>query len=125
MILKHQRKWQIIGTIIGFLSLVNLAYGEESQQPNMAISSFKALGALLLVLALIVLAAWAAKKYLHFLPKLNADGHEIRVLSSRSLGAKRSVYLLEVEGKMFLIGSADGSVNLIREININEDEQGI
>ncbi|MCX6640538.1 MAG: flagellar biosynthetic protein FliO [bacterium] len=97
------------------------AGAQSTGTPDMAGSSLKAFGALLLVLALILLIAWAAKRYLHFLPRSGGKEEQIRLLSTRALGPKRAVHLLEVDGRKLLIGSAEGSVNLIKDLSPQQE----
>lgn len=89
--------------------------GDKADEPNLILTSLKSLGALLLILALIVLAAWAAKKYLHLIPQGGTKGDGIKIISVRALGPKRSVHLIEVEGNKILIGSSEGGVALLKE----------
>lgn len=85
--------------------------------PDVVLSSFKALGALLLVLALILIAAWAARRYFHFLPRPGTKGDGIQVLAGKSLTPKSSVHLLEVEGRKMLVGSSEGGVSLLKDFS--------
>jgi len=87
----------------------------EPGAPEMGSASLKALGALGLVLALILLLAWLARRYLRFLPQGSGRGDSIQIVSARSLGPKRSVYLLEVEGRRLLVGSAEAGVSLLKD----------
>ncbi|TKJ42238.1 flagellar biosynthetic protein FliO [candidate division LCP-89 bacterium B3_LCP] len=80
-------------------------------------SSLKALGALVLVLALIFIAAWLVKRYLKFLPQGGIRGDGIKVIAVRAIGPKRSIHILEVGGKKFLVGSTESSVNLLKEFS--------
>jgi flagellar biosynthetic protein FliO len=99
---------------LGIISIPVLAEN-TGEQPDLFTTSIKTLGALLLVLALIIVAAWAARKYLHFLPKSSAKGDHIQIIAVRALGPKRSIYLLEVEGHRILVGASDGGVSLLKE----------
>ena len=111
---------RILKTILLAIMAVCIATGpvlanDTGEQPSLFVTSVKTLGALLLVLALIIIAAWAARKYLHFLPKSAGRNDHIQIISVRALGPKRSVYLLEVEGARILVGSSDGGINLLKE----------
>ena len=96
---------------------------EGSEPPNLVLTSLKSLGVLLLVLALIILAAWAAKKYLRFLPQGGVRSESIKILAVRALGPKRSVHLIEVEGKKVLLGSSEGGVTLLKELPDMDSEK--
>ncbi len=117
------RGWKSSGRLWLRLALIGsslpaFAAGQVGDKaPDMGGSALRALGALLLVLVLILAIAWLAKRYLRFLPLPHSPGkgERIQVLAARSLGPKRSVHLLEVEGRRLLIGSSDGSVNLLKD----------
>lgn len=112
-------RW-LFGTVTGLLvsALTVLAAGDsERSTPGLGSSPLKALGALLLVLALIVGIAWLARRYLPFLPQNLAKGDQIRILSVRALGPKRSVHLLNVEGHRLLVGSTDSSLTLLKDFD--------
>lgn len=92
------------------------AAGEQNNAPGMGSASFKALGALLLILALIFLIAWIVRRYLlRFLPATVTRGDGIQILAVRILGPKRSVHLLKVEGHTLLIGSSESEVTLLKD----------
>jgi flagellar biosynthetic protein FliO len=98
-------------------------YAENGSAPDLVTSSLKMLGALVIVLVLILLVAWAAKRYLRFLPNTGAKGDSIRTIAVKPLGAKRSVHLLEVENRRFLIGSSENNITLLKEW-MNDDRSG-
>jgi flagellar protein FliO/FliZ len=114
----------VVLTAVAVCVLAFPALAEDAgEQPSLFITSVKTLGALLLILAIIIIAAWAARKYLHFLPKSSGKGDEIQILSIRALGPKRSVYLLEVEGQKILVGASDGGINLLKEFHHDHVEK--
>jgi flagellar protein FliO/FliZ len=84
-------------------------------------SSLQGLLALLLVLGLILALAWAARRFLPFLPQSMHKGDQIQVLSVRALGPRRSLHLVQVEGERFLIGSTDNGVQLIKDLGAATD----
>lgn len=93
------------------------AAGESpANSPGLGLSSLKAVVALLLVLALILGAAWAARRFLPFLPKNPQKGDQIQILSVRALGSRKSLHLVQVEGRRLLVGSTDTNVNLIKDL---------
>lgn len=75
----------------------------------------KALSALILVIGLIFVIAWLAKRYLKFLPQIPGKDNVIQVISARSLGPRRSVYLLQVEGHKLLVGSTESGITLLKD----------
>jgi flagellar biosynthetic protein FliO len=97
--------------------MVAWAAGESpANSPGLGISSLKAVVALLLVLALILGAVWAARRLLPFLPKNPQKGDQIQILSVRALGSQKSLHLVQVEGRRLLVGSTDTNVNLIKDL---------
>ena len=48
----------------------------------------------------------------------------LRVTETVSLGEKRSVSILQVDGAQFLIGTAGGNVSLLAALNRNQGEAG-
>lgn len=91
--------------------------GEGPGTGNMFASSLKALGALVLVLAIILLVAWLAKRYLHVIPQGMNKGDAIKVIAFKVIGPKKTVHLLEVEGQKILIGSTEAGITLLKELS--------
>jgi len=93
------------------------AAGDAATQPaSSGLSSIKALLALLIVLALILGGAWAARRFLPFLPQTSQKNDQIQVLSMRALGPRRSIHLLQVDGHRLLVGSTDTNISLVKEL---------
>lgn len=79
----------------------------------------------LLVLALIIGAVYGV---LHLLKKVNpkftqADDKQIKIEATKVLAPGRMVQIIEVEGRRFLVGTSDHSVNLLAELDKKEQEQ--
>ncbi len=91
--------------------------GDEGEAPNLFMTSLKSLSALLIVLALIILAAWAVKRYFPYLQQNIGKGDDIKILAVKALGPKRSIHLIEVEGKKVLVGSSETGVTLLKEFS--------
>ena len=114
--MKYLKKIPVITVLLVCVSTQALA-GEGDSTPNLFASSLKTLGALVLVLALVLFAAWVARRYLHFLPQGASKNDNIRVISTKALGPKRSIHLLEVEGDKILIGSSENGVTLLKDFS--------
>ncbi|MFH1862295.1 MAG: flagellar biosynthetic protein FliO, partial [bacterium] len=100
-----------------YLTAVALAVDEGmSTAPNLWWSTIKTLAVLLFVLALVFLAAWAVKRFSPLVPGAYRGTERIQILSSKSLGTRRAVHLLEVEGKRILIGSSEAGITLIENL---------
>ncbi|MBR5915691.1 MAG: flagellar biosynthetic protein FliO [Spirochaetia bacterium] len=79
----------------------------------------------LLVLALVIGAVYGV---LHLLKKVHprfiqADDKQIKVEATKVLAPGRIVHIIEVEGRRFLVGTADHSVQLLAELDKKEQEE--
>ena len=79
----------------------------------------------LLVLALVIGAVYGV---LHLLKKfqprlLQGDDKKIKVEASKVLAPGRMIQIIEVEGRRFLVGIADHSVQLLAELDRKEQEE--
>ncbi len=84
-----------------------------------------AVGSLLLVIGLILLLAFLAKR---FLPKnligAGQGGDRLRLIQSLPVGQRRFVSLIEADGKRFLVGVADAQITLIKSMDdVSFDEE--
>ena len=75
----------------------------------------KSLLAVLFVLVLGVAAIYVSRK---LLPKItNLPGKEIRIVETVHLGPRKTVHLLEIGGRRFLIGSTNETINTLADLN--------
>ena len=79
----------------------------------------------LLILALVIGAVYGV---LHLLKKvqpkfIQADDKKIKVEGTKVIAPGRMVHIIEVEGRRFLVGSSDHSVQLLAELDKKEQEQ--
>jgi flagellar biosynthetic protein FliO len=65
------------------------------------------------VLAVIALAAWGIVRFGGHRLGRGKGEHRMRVVERLGLEPKRSIYLIEVDGKSLLIGVSEGSVRLL------------
>lgn len=87
----------------------------ELTRSDLYINTF---GSLLFVLALIVITAWAARRFLFDkLGVTNKTQSRMFVVQNLPLGARRHVSLIEVDGKRYLLGVTDQQVNLIKALD--------
>lgn len=72
------------------------------------------------ILALIAVAAWAFVRFAA--PRLRGvrGKSRMRVLERLPLEPRRSLYVVEVDGARLLIGVAEGSVRVLRELEPGE-----
>ena len=79
---------------------------------------FKTMGSLIMVIGIILILAWASRK---FLPSRlvggNTDGNQLRLIQSLSMGPRRFVSLIEADGKRYLIGVTEQQINLLKAID--------
>lgn len=75
---------------------------------------FKMMASVLLVVALGAGAIYISKK---FLPKIsNLTGKEIRIIETVHIGPRKTVHLLKVGKRRFLIGSTNESITKLADI---------
>ena len=73
-------KFHIYLFSIGCFTATSAFASNDGEVSDLFTSSMKALGALALVLALIFIVAWLAKRYLNFIPHGGDKGEDIRVI---------------------------------------------
>ena len=110
------RLHKLILTIVLLLPAVIYAAADEKVMPVDPLSAssianmFMGLG---LVLALIFLMAWVARR----MGGMQLSGSQrIRLLGGLSLGPREKVVLIQVENKRLLLGVAQGQVNTLHEL---------
>lgn len=75
------------------------------------------MSSLLIVLGVIVLLAWLARKYLPKQLGMGATGTHLKLIQSLPLGGnQRFVSIIEADGRRFLIGVTEHQINLIRDL---------
>jgi flagellar biosynthetic protein FliO len=82
--------------------------------PGGAVFSIRAILAVLFVLALFIAAIYVSKK---LLPKItNLPGREIRIVETVHLGPRKTVHLLEIGNRRFLIGSTNENITKLADL---------
>lgn len=82
---------------------------------------FRMLYLLALLIGLMVASSWFLKKIMHKRAEsLNISGN-IKVLESRALSSKSTIYLLDVNGKGLLVAESHSGVHPLGEVSL-EDE---
>ena len=104
-----------------------LTFDEEAEQGQAdEVEGLTSFGAgdfirMVLVLALVVLSIYVL---FYFLKRAGGHGDRadksLRLLGTTTLQGSRAVHLIEVGGRVFLVGSAEQSVNLISELQDRE-----
>ncbi|HBF33645.1 TPA: flagellar biosynthetic protein FliO [Candidatus Sumerlaeota bacterium] len=113
----------ILGNLSGVgTSASDTATGKLPATDNPGILLAKMLFSLVLVLGLIIAAAWAARR---FLPKNVATGGKsdaIRIVATKMLGGRRSLVLVRVRGQTLLLGMTPQNITTLTEIHEVEGE---
>jgi len=93
-----------------------LSYQEPKPAGSTWLSTLAYLLSLLLTFALVIALAYFASRFLgQKIGRFAATGDN-KVLLSLPLGANRGIYVVEVAGKVLILGVTDHSVNLLQEI---------
>lgn len=79
-------------------------------------SWFRTLGGFGLVLCLIVLGYYAARKYAPQFFIKSVSGKNLRLIESLSMGEKRSLSVVELDDRRFLLGNTTHQITLLAEL---------
>lgn len=84
---------------------------------------FHMLYILALLIGFMMLASWSIKRLMkNKMTNLNTSSN-IKVLETRYLSPRATLYVIEIEGKTFLIGESPSNVSYLSTISHEEDEQ--
>lgn len=75
------------------------------------------LAALAIVIALMIGAAYMVKKFFYRSPETIAGNHMIDILSTRYLGPKNSILLVDVLGQVMLLGVSTNQISALGTIS--------
>lgn len=89
-----------------------------SEAPSPTMSVVKMMVGLVVVLAVMALFAWGAKKVL---PGVVAQPSVIKVVGGVSVGTRERVVVLEVAGRWLVVGVANGQVSSLANVEPNAD----
>lgn len=92
-------------------SLVSVADTAAAPSPTMSV--LKMVFGLMVVLGVMALFAWGAKR---FLPGVASQPSVIRVVGGASVGSRERVVVLEVAGRWLVVGVASGQVTQIANL---------
>ena len=85
-------------------------FGNDIPQPSV----LRAFGGLGLVLCLLIGAYLGVRKLAPgYFPKMSSGGKNLKIVESIGMGDRRSIALVEVGGKRFLIGSTPQQINML------------
>jgi flagellar protein FliO/FliZ len=83
-------------------------------------SILKMISALAVVLGVMLAGLWAARKFMNKTGAGVDDGQMIRVLSTRYLGPKSSILLLDVLGNVIVVGVSGTQITMLTTITDEE-----
>jgi flagellar protein FliO/FliZ len=83
-------------------------------------SLLKMISALAVVLGVMLACLWAARKFMNNKGAGVDDGQMIRVLSTRYLGPKSSILLLDVLGNVIVVGVSGAQITMLTTITDEE-----
>jgi flagellar protein FliO/FliZ len=87
---------------------------------SMLTAFFKMFLMLGLVLGLIYLTVWVMRKASPKMMRVSPNG-AIKILAMNYLGPKKALYLVEVVGRVLLIGMTDNNINTLAEFDDPEE----
>ncbi|WP_020182192.1 flagellar biosynthetic protein FliO [Methylotenera sp. 1P/1] len=102
--------------VLNGYAISGLAATANAPSPTMSV--LKMVMGLVVVLGVMALFAWGAKK---FLPGVTAQPSVIKVVGGVSVGTRERVVVLEVAGRWLVVGVANGQVNSIANVEPNTD----
>ena len=79
-------------------------------------SLLKMISALAVVLGVMLAGLWAVRKFMNKSGTGVDDGQQIRVLSTRYLGPKSSILILDVLGTVIVVGVSGGQMSMLTTI---------
>jgi flagellar biosynthetic protein FliO len=94
--------------------LTNLS-GMDSSLPDTGLSVLRVMGALILVLGLFGLAVWFLRRTQKLGFRLGPTP-QLRVLETRSLSYRHSLYVIAYDNQRFLVGASPGALSLLSEL---------
>lgn len=92
----------------------------EQAGEGLGIHIFSTITALALIVGIMLVLFYIMRRYGHKIGLPQVKTGNIKLLGQLPLGPKRGVALVETEGKKFLIGVTDNSINLISRIDGQE-----
>ncbi len=95
------------------------------QTPGLGEAFLKIGSALMVVLALIFLASFAARKYLGTMEGALGSKKSFKVLGSHFIGVKKNVTIVEMGGEILVLGVTNASVNLLARYDDPEKVEAI
>lgn len=102
--------------VLNGYAISGLAATANAPSPTMSV--LKMVMGLVVVLVVMALLAWGAKK---FLPGVVAQPSVIKVVGGVSVGTRERVVVLEVAGRWLVVGVANGQVSSLANVEPNAE----
>ena len=108
----------LAGTALGVDNIQDLNNAINQEQPQVEPNSlWLSFLKLILVLGLIIAAAWSIIRLFAKQVSTKMQGTWLHVVDEVMLGQNRGVVLCEVSGKIYALGVTDGQINLLFEVD--------
>ena len=108
-----------IGGAVGIVALPSVALGQATDFPAAAMRS---LLSLVVVLAIIVAAAYFARNFSRARLSGGSGENPIQIVAQRSLGTREKLVLVEIDGQHILLGVSPGAIRAVhRESRPSDD----
>jgi len=108
-----------IKIILALLALASTSFGAEaviaSPPPSIGFSVLRMIGALCLVFSLLFGGVWIFRNSARFAPGRNRAA-KLKVLESRSLGHRHSIFVVGYEGQRLLLSSSPTGVTMLSHL---------
>ncbi len=89
---------------------------------DMGLAGIKMVGALLLILAVILLAYYLLKRYGHKAGLGFSHSNYLQTKAVLSLGPKKSIVVVRFLNKYLVLGVTDSQINLIKEMDADHEQ---
>ena len=96
------------------------AFMSEEETPDLAAIILQMAGSLAVIVALIFGVAWVYRKLNQTSMGRGSNGRFIQVLGSSFIGPKKSIYLVDVAGKVLVLGVTDAGMTTLATMNKDE-----
>lgn len=105
------------GSLKGFL---DYEAPKAPETPSLGAMFIKMIGSLSIVLGLVLITAWAGKKYFGKLAPSVGAGQAVRVLASGPIGVKQRVMVVDVGGEVLILGVSDDNITMLSNVHDTE-----
>lgn len=96
----------------------------DTGRPNLLRSGVRMMTALIVVIGIMLLVAYGAKRFLSRKGALPGKEAMIRILATRYLGSKNSLSVVDVDGERFVIGLSPQGISFLTSLCNVEGEDG-